>query len=149
MEEGGLGRSYNVGGNEERTNIDVVRTVCKILDARVEHRDIENFESLIEFVADRPGHDLRYAIDATRIADELGWKPVETFESGMIKTVDWYLENQAWVEKIQEKNEMKGKRLGSTECRGSGHERNNTGRGIRFTIVAGNARCVQTTHPDL
>jgi len=114
MEEGSLGRSYNVGGNEERTNIDVVRTVCRILDARLKHRDMEHFESLIEFVADRPGHDLRYAIDATRITNELGWTPVETFESGMNKTVDWYLENQAWVEKIQEKNELKGKRLGST-----------------------------------
>ena len=91
MEEGSTGRSYNVGGNAERTNIDVVKVVCGILDAKVEHRDIEHFESLIEFVADRPGHDQRYAIDATRIADELGWVPVETFESGMDKTVEWYL----------------------------------------------------------
>jgi dTDP-glucose 4,6-dehydratase len=113
MERGRAGRSYNVGGNEERTNIDVVKAVCRILDAKVEHDDIGNFESLIEFVTDRPGHDQRYAIDATRIAGELGWKPVETFESGMDKTVEWYLKNQAWVEKIQEKNELKGKRLGS------------------------------------
>jgi dTDP-glucose 4,6-dehydratase len=120
MERGSTGRSYNVGGNEERTNIDVVKAVCRILDSKVEHNDIRNFESLIEFVPDRPGHDQRYAIDATRIADELGWKPVETFESGMIKTVEWYLNNQAWVEKIQEKNELKGQRLGSVGNSGGG-----------------------------
>ena len=112
MHEGEVGRSYNVGGNEERTNIEVVKTVCSILDRKYPAKSGNSYRSLIEFVEDRPGHDLRYAIDASRISKELGWKPAETFESGMEKTVDWYLSNQDWVEKVQQKNNSRGQRLG-------------------------------------
>jgi len=113
MDQGKIGRSYNVGGNEERTNIDVVKTVCRVLDQKIPASSGELYETLITFVDDRPGHDHRYAIDATRIANELDWRPNETFESGMIKTVEWYLANQNWVENVQEKYEQKGQRLGS------------------------------------
>ncbi len=113
MEEGCVGRSYNVGGNEERANIDVVKAVCRILDRKAPSKAIGKYESLIDFVADRPGHDHRYAIDATRITSELGWKPTETFESGLEKTIEWYMDNQGWVDKVQEKNSSKGQRLGT------------------------------------
>ena len=113
MDQGKLGRSYNVGGNEERTNIEVVRTVCQILDQLSPGSTGESYEALIEFVPDRPGHDFRYAIDASRIKNELGWEPSETFHTGMTKTVQWYLHNQQWVEEVQTGNQLKGQRLGS------------------------------------
>ena len=117
MQKGRVGRSYNVGGNEERSNIDVVKTVCGILDEIVPAADGRPYASLIEYVADRPGHDQRYAIDATRIRDELGWQPSETFQSGMKKTVEWYLSNQDWVEEVLARNQDKGKRLGTLSQR--------------------------------
>jgi dTDP-glucose 4,6-dehydratase len=96
IERGKPGRTYNVGGNAERQNIDVVRTICSIMDRLSPRDDGQSYERQIGFVADRPGHDMRYAIDATRIRDELGWEPVEYFDSGMERTVRWYLENEAW-----------------------------------------------------
>jgi len=118
MEQGEIGRSYNVGGNEERTNIDVVNTVCAILDAISPASDGRLYSSLIEFVTDRPGHDFRYAIDASRIKDELDWEPSETFMSGMEKTVRWYLDNTEWIDDVQSKNNMSGQRLGSASLSG-------------------------------
>ncbi|WP_026332905.1 dTDP-glucose 4,6-dehydratase [Thioalkalivibrio sp. ALE20] len=100
LEHGGDGRTYNIGGRCERTNLEVVRSVCAILDEL--KPDPEGpYERLIRFVADRPGHDRRYAIDDTRIATELGWQPQETFESGLRKTVQWYLDNTEWVERVR------------------------------------------------
>jgi dTDP-glucose 4,6-dehydratase len=96
FENGQPGRSYNVGGNAERRNIDVVTTICGVLDRLSPRDDGQSYETQISFVADRPGHDMRYAIDATRIREELGWEPVETFTSGIEKTVRWYLGNEAW-----------------------------------------------------
>ena len=96
FERGEPGRSYNVGGHNEKKNIEVVRTICGLLDECRPRADGRSYTEQISFVADRPGHDVRYAIDATRIGDELGWYPKETFESGIRKTVDWYLENEAW-----------------------------------------------------
>ena len=113
MQEGEFGRSYNVGGNEERQNIDVVKSVCAILDEIKPREDGKDYRDLIEFVTDRPGHDHRYAIDASRIKNELGWTPAESFNSGMRKTVNWYLSNQAWVDIVQSDNMLSGKRLGS------------------------------------
>lgn len=113
MEKGEIGRSYNVGGNEERRNIDVVKTVCSILDQLKPSASGKPYESLITYVADRPGHDFRYAIDASRIKEELGWQPAETFESGMTKTIEWYLQNEAWVNEVQKNNELSGQRLGA------------------------------------
>ncbi|RKH32748.1 GDP-mannose 4,6-dehydratase, partial [Corallococcus llansteffanensis] len=87
---------YNIGGHNELANIDVVRTVCAILDRLRPRADGRPYAEQISSVADRPGHDKRYAIDATRIGDELGWTPAETFATGLEKTVRWYLDNDAW-----------------------------------------------------
>ena len=96
FETGEVGRTYNVGGNNEKQNIEVVQTVCAILDRMRPRGDGKSYAEQIGYVADRPGHDKRYAIDASRIRDELGWEPAETFESGIEKTVAWYLANEAW-----------------------------------------------------
>lgn len=96
--EGTVGETYNIGGHNEKTNIEVVRTICKLLEELAPNKPngMDKYEDLITYVADRPGHDLRYAIDASKIARELGWRPQETFESGIRKTVEWYLNNQEW-----------------------------------------------------
>jgi len=109
VERGAVGRSYNVGGNNERRNIDLVRTICAILD---ELRPGEQaYDNLITFVTDRPGHDMRYAIDASRIETELGWKPSVSVEEGLCKTVEWYLANEDWWRPLWKAGA--GKRLGT------------------------------------
>lgn len=100
FERGTPGRTYNIGGNSERRNIDVVRGVCAILDHLRPRPDGSPYADQIQFVKDRPGHDARYAIDAGRIRDELGWRPTETFETGLERTVRWYLDNEAWWQAI-------------------------------------------------
>lgn len=100
LEKGQVGRTYNVGGRSEKKNIDVVQQLCAALDEAVPLSD-GSYASLITFVTDRPGHDRRYAIDDTRISQELGWQPAETFESGLAETVRWYLDNPAWVERVR------------------------------------------------
>ena len=100
LEAGRIGETYNVGGDAERQNIDVVKTICRLLDERRPLADGRHRESLITFVADRPGHDRRYAIDASKLKDELGWAPTVTFEQGIAQTVDWYLANQPWVQRV-------------------------------------------------
>jgi dTDP-glucose 4,6-dehydratase len=100
LEAGQLGETYNVGGWNEKANIEVVRTLCDILDQEQPRADGQSYRQQITFVKDRPGHDRRYAIDASRLERELGWKPQETFETGIRKTVRWYLENQGWVANI-------------------------------------------------
>jgi dTDP-glucose 4,6-dehydratase len=100
LEGGELGETYNVGGWNEKANLEVVRTLCQILDELKPRADEQSYETQITFVKDRPGHDRRYAIDATKLQKELGWKPAETFESGIRKTVMWYLEHQDWVKHI-------------------------------------------------
>lgn len=97
---GRVGETYNVGGDAERQNIDVVRTICALLDDRRPRADGVKRETQITFVKDRPGHDRRYAIDADKLKNELGWKPQHTFEQGIADTVDWYLANQAWVQRV-------------------------------------------------
>ena len=109
--EGQVGASYNIGGWNERRNIDVVRAICGIVDELAPDPTIGRRETLITFVADRPGHDLRYAIDARKIERDLGWRPKETFESGLRKTVAWYLENRAWWERVRS-GIYRGERLG-------------------------------------
>jgi dTDP-glucose 4,6-dehydratase len=96
FERGQPGRTYNVGGNNEKQNLEVVQAVCAILDELRPRADGQPYATQIAYVADRPGHDKRYAIDASRIKDELGWTPAETFETGIRKTVAWYLANEAW-----------------------------------------------------
>ncbi len=99
LERGKVGETYNIGGNAERKNIDVVRSLCKILDAL--RPQGAPHDRLISFVKDRPGHDRRYAIDCSKIEQELGWRPAESFESGLRKTVQWYLDNAAWLDGVQ------------------------------------------------
>jgi len=109
LEKGPVGRSYNIGGENEARNIDLVRTICHLLDemrpANAPH------DRLITFVADRPGHDLRYAIDPERIRAELGWRPSVTLEEGLRRTVRWYLDNEAWWRPLQARQGV-GQRLG-------------------------------------
>lgn len=100
IERGRLGETYNVGGNEEKTNVEVVDTLCAVV-AEMTGARIEDLMALKTFVTDRPGHDLRYAIDATKIRAECGWAPAETFDSGIRKTVRWYLDNRAWVDAVR------------------------------------------------
>ncbi len=98
---GRLGETYNVGGWNEKPNIEIVKTVCALLDALRPRADGQSYASQIAYVKDRPGHDRRYAIDAHKIERELGWKPAETFESGIRKTVQWYLDHPQWVQRVQ------------------------------------------------
>ena len=97
---GELGQTYNIGGWNEKANIDVVKTICQILDELKPRADGESYAQQITFVKDRPGHDRRYAIDARKIEQELGWRPAETFDTGIKKTVQWYLDNPIWVEGV-------------------------------------------------
>ncbi len=114
--EGVIGETYNIGGNNEKTNMEVVTTICNILDELVpEHPEgVSQYSDLITHVADRPGHDLRYAIDATKIDSELAWSPDETFETGLKKTIDWYLSNSVWCQRVQD-GSYQGERLGLVE----------------------------------
>ncbi|MCE0731192.1 dTDP-glucose 4,6-dehydratase [Halomonas sp. G15] len=110
--EGEVGETYNIGGHNEKQNIEVVNTICALLDELAPSRH-SPYANLITYVADRPGHDLRYAIDADKIERELGWRPEETFESGIRKTVQWYLENQEWSRRVQDGSYQR-ERLGIT-----------------------------------
>lgn len=100
LERGVVGECYNIGGRSERTNLDLARTLCALLDERLADAPHRPHADLIGFVADRPGHDLRYAIDCSKIERELGWRAAESFETGLAKTVDWYLANRAWCGKM-------------------------------------------------
>ena len=111
VEKGVSGETYNVGGHNERTNLEVVETICDTLDRLHPASDGTHYRDLITFVKDRPGHDKRYAIDATKIETELGWKALENFDTGIEKTVQWYLENRWWWEPIRTEK-YAGERLG-------------------------------------
>lgn len=118
-ERGVPGETYNVGGHNERTNLDVVKTICAIMDelrpiAPAAGRAISKYEDLITYVSDRPGHDLRYAIDPSKLMGELGWRPEENFDTGIRKTVQWYLDNDWWWKPIREKK-YSGQRLGQAK----------------------------------
>lgn len=110
LEKGAIGRSYNVGGENERTNLQIVLTICEILD-RLAPSD-RKYAELISFVPDRPGHDARYAIDSTRLQNDLGWRPSVTVDEGLERTVRWYLDNREWWQALQERDGV-GQRLGT------------------------------------
>ncbi len=112
LTKGRLGETYNIGGHNEKTNLEVVTTLCAILDECAPNPNYR-YESLIRFVTDRPGHDQRYAIDASKIANELGWRPQETFDTGLRKTVDWYLNNKSWWQNVLD-GSYRRQRLGLT-----------------------------------
>ncbi|MEZ5708005.1 MAG: dTDP-glucose 4,6-dehydratase [Blastomonas sp.] len=111
VEAGEPGETYMIGGNSERTNLHVVETICDLLDAERPRSDGKSYREQISFVTDRPGHDFRYAINASKIRDRLGWEPQENFESGMARTVRWYLDNEQWWRDIQS-GAYRGERLG-------------------------------------
>ena len=111
IDRGQLGETYNIGGNNEITNIKIVESICKILDKEIPSKTGKSYAEKITFVSDRPGHDFRYAIDASKIEKKLDWKPKESFETGIQKTIKWYLENQNWWENIQN-NTYRQERLG-------------------------------------
>ena len=112
VSDGRVGETYLIGGRAERTNLDVVRTICRLLDAQRPRANGQSYEALIEFVSDRPGHDRRYAIDPSKTGRELGWAPEETFESGMAKTIAWYLAREDWWRPLRDKK-YAGERLGA------------------------------------
>ncbi|MEK9606798.1 MAG: dTDP-glucose 4,6-dehydratase [Gammaproteobacteria bacterium] len=112
--EGTIGETYNIGGHNEKTNLHVVETLCDLLDQRIQDKPqgMTSFRELITFVTDRPGHDKRYAIDASKIEATLGWTPIETFETGLAKTVDWFLANETWWQRVRS-GAYQGERLGT------------------------------------
>ena len=111
LQEGAIGDTYNIGGNNEISNINIVESICTILDKLKPSNSGKSYNQMISFVKDRPGHDFRYAINTTKIKKDLNWEPKETFDSGLIKTIKWYLENENWWKKTQ-KNIYKQERLG-------------------------------------
>ncbi|WP_434341234.1 dTDP-glucose 4,6-dehydratase [Motilimonas cestriensis] len=116
VSKGKVGETYNIGGHNEKANIEVVKTICGLLEELVPNKPqgVAHYEDLITYVTDRPGHDIRYAIDASKIAKELAWTPSETFESGIRKTVEWYLTNQGWWSRVLD-GSYSGERLGAGE----------------------------------
>ena len=111
LRKGKVGETYNIGGNNEIKNIDVIQIVCSVLDEILPRDNGLVYSELIHYVTDRPGHDFRYAIDATKIEKELGWLPIESFETGVRKTIQWYLDNRSWWKSIQD-NTYRQERLG-------------------------------------
>ena len=111
LERGEIGETYNIGGNNEIKNIDVIEAICDILDHLIPKGNSESYKKLIHFVQDRPGHDFRYAIDASKLNSKLGWSPKESFESGLEKTIQWYINNKGWWTAILD-NTYRQERLG-------------------------------------
>ncbi len=100
LQDGTIGDTYNIGGNNEIRNIDIVKSICSVLDKLKPATSGKSYHDLIAYVTDRPGHDFRYSIDSTKIKNELNWTPKETFDTGLIKTIEWYLNNETWWKKI-------------------------------------------------
>jgi dTDP-glucose 4,6-dehydratase len=110
LERGRVGETYNIGGNAERRNIDVVHTICDAMDRFRPRTNVALYRELIAFVLDRPGHDFRYAIDFTKLRNELGWQPKHSFEAGLFLTVKWYIDNRAWWEPLLSAHDASARR---------------------------------------
>lgn len=110
LKKGHIGHTYNIGGDNEITNLDIVNQICLIMDKERPRDSGKSYTNLIEFVEDRPGHDFRYAINASKIKNELNWHPSENFQSGLRKTISWYLNNEEWIQDLERK--YKQSRLG-------------------------------------
>ena len=108
LRDGKVGETFNIGGNNEIRNIDIVKSICRTLDSSKPRKNNKKYEDLISYVTDRPGHDFRYAIDSSKLQKNLKWRPNESFDSGIKKTIDWYLKNESWWRKIQYKQERLG-----------------------------------------
>jgi dTDP-glucose 4,6-dehydratase len=108
LEKGRIGQTYNIGGSNEKTNLEVVQTICRILDEMRPRMDGKSYSSQITYVEDRPGHDRRYSIDASKIQSELAWRPLESFDTGIKKTIRWYLENDTWTRSVLERSYSDG-----------------------------------------
>jgi dTDP-glucose 4,6-dehydratase len=121
LDRGRVGQTYNVGGRAERRNIDVVKSICSVLDQI--RPKTGGYEPQIQFVQDRPGHDLRYAIDSGKVERELGWRPVESFETGLRKTIHWYLGNGDWVDRVRDGSYRQWIELNYGGAESSCHER--------------------------
>ena len=106
LKKGHIGQTYNIGGDNEITNLDIVNKICSIMDEEKPLSSGKSYSNLIEFVEDRPGHDFRYAINASKIKNELNWHPSENFESGLRKTISWYLNNEEWIKDLERKYEQ-------------------------------------------
>jgi dTDP-glucose 4,6-dehydratase len=115
---GRVGETYLVSGRQERRNIEVVKAICALLDELLPRASGRRYDELIQFVSDRPGHDLRYAVDSSKLQRELGWQPTETFESGLRKTVRWYIDNRSWWERVRS-GVYRGERLGLSQAEAS------------------------------
>ncbi len=111
LQNGKIGDTYNIGGNNEIQNIEIVSTICTIMDELKPRNNGQRYDQLITYVKDRPGHDFRYAIDASKIKNKLNWEPIESFETGIKKTIEWYLKNEEWWKDIQN-SKYKQERLG-------------------------------------
>ena len=148
---GKVGETYNIGGHNERKNLDVVETICELLEELAPNKPhgVAHYRDLITFVADRPGHDLRYAIDASKIARELGWLPQETFESGMRKTVQWYLANESCGSRCRTAAIRASVRSERLIFSGGKHERYYPGGRFRHPIASDYARRIEATVADL
>jgi hypothetical protein len=151
LEAGRLGETYNVGGWNEMANLDVVHTLCDMLD-QLKPKAAGSYRDQITFVKDRPGHDRRYAIDARKLERELGWKPAETFQTGIAKTVQWYLDNQAWVTDVQSGSYAKWVETNYFNREGSDEQqaqRHYPGRRLRHPPVSGDHERLQAAAADL
>ncbi|XNM47434.1 GDP-mannose 4,6-dehydratase [Escherichia coli] len=148
---GKVGETYNIGGHNERKNLDVVETICELLEELAPNKPhgVVHYRDLITFVADRPGHDSRYAIDASKIAREICWLPQATFESGMRKTVQWYLANESWWKQVQD-GSYQGRAFRSERLIFSGgNVRYYPGGRFRHPIASDYARRIEATVADL
>jgi len=149
IEEGQPGETYNIGGNNQPANLTVVQTLCEILDELEPNSAYIPHNSLIQYVADRPGHDRRYAMDISKIRNEIGWKPRQSIESGLMMTVKWYLDHPIWVEAIHKHHDYQGWLQKNMRIEEGQHERHHPGRWARHAVISFDNWRQQTAPPGV